>query len=474
MTNFFEQERPSSFEVIQLLEQLKKNDIPWKSGRVMAYVYEPEPEAYALIQKAYMMFLTENGLDPTAFSSLLKMEQEVIDAALQLVGGTEQSAGNFTFGGTESIILAVKAARDYARDMYPHIKQPNIVLAETGHAAFFKACHYLCLETKVIPVDAETFTPNPEDYRNAIDENTVMVVASTPSYAHGVIDPVEDIAKIAKEKGVLCHVDACVGGMYLPFAKRAGFDIPNFDFTVDGVTSISMDFHKYGYTAKGASAILYKDRELRKYQIYTCSSWSGYSVVNPTVLSSKTGGSLAACWANMNFIGAKGFEEIVKETETAKGKVVDAIKNMKGIRLLGKPIMNMVAFAGDGVDLFSLSKRMNDMGWYIQLQFKAGISPTNIHLSINRANVPHIDAFIEDLGKVVQDLLDNPPNDALPFPAEMLEGITPEMVQQLKTVLGVGDGEAPSDLTMVNRILDAVSPAKRDMILREFVNGLFR
>jgi sphinganine-1-phosphate aldolase len=474
MNPFFNESSPSSTEIEQSLRDLKTNDLPWESGKVMAYIYEPDPEAYALIKKAYMMFLTENGLDPTAFSSLLKMEQDVIDIAIELLGGDKNSAGNFTFGGTESIMLAVKSARDFIREKYPENTKPNIVLPVTAHAAFFKACHYLCVEAKVIEVDEESFLPSISDYEKVIDEHTIMLVCSSPSYAHGVVDPVVDIAALAKEKNLLCHVDACVGGMYLPFAKRLGFDIPDFDFSVDGVTSISMDFHKYGYTAKGASCILYKERELRKYQIYTCSDWSGYSVVNATVMSSKTGGSLAACWANFQFLGVKGYEEIVRGTQSAKLKVEEAIKGIAALRLLGKPVMNMIAFSSEKIDLFSLVNLMKAKGWYIQLQFKHGISPTNIHLSINQANVVHIDTFIDDLQTCVKELESSTVNTSLPFTDELLASLTPEMVNQLKGALGVSDGEAPDDLTMVNRILDAAPPHIRDMILREFVNGMFR
>ncbi|MGB1217888.1 MAG: pyridoxal phosphate-dependent decarboxylase family protein, partial [Saprospiraceae bacterium] len=323
-------------------------------------------------------------------------------------------------------------------------------------------------------VNADTFTPDISAYENAIDENTILIVGSAPSYAHGVVDPIHEIAALAKSKNILCHVDACVGGMYLPFAKRIGSDIPDFDFSVEGVTSISMDFHKYGYTAKGASCILYKNKELRKYQIYTCSEWSGYSIVNPTVLSSKTGGSLAACWANLHFLGSEGYEKIVRQTEFAKSKVVEAIKKSEDLILLGNPIMNMIAFSSENVDLFSLVQKMREKGWYIQLQFKHGISPTNIHLSINQANVPHIDEFISDLNESIHKIKSENINTSLPIPTELLAQLTPEMVNNLKEGLGVGDGEAPQDLTLVNRILDAAPPHIRDMILKEFVNGLYR
>ncbi|MEM9545072.1 MAG: aspartate aminotransferase family protein [Bacteroidota bacterium] len=474
MIDFFDANRPSSDEVIQMLTGLKSNDLPWQNGKVMAYVYEPEPEAYALIKKAYTMFLTENGLDPTAFSSLLHMEKEVIDIALQILGGDENSAGNFTFGGTESIMLAVKAARDYAREKNPHISQPNIVLPVTAHAAFFKACHYLCVEIKLVEVDPDSFTPRASDFETQIDENTILLVASAPSYAHGVMDPIEDIAALARRRDLLFHVDACVGGMYLPFAKRAGFEVPPFDFSVPGVTSISMDFHKYGYTAKGASCILHKHKDIRKFQIYTCSQWSGYSVVNATVLSSKTGGSLAACWANLHYLGSKGYEEIVRKTQSAKQDVEAAIERNSSLKLLGKPVMNMVAFASEDIDLFALASLMKERGWYIQLQFRNGVSPTNIHLSINRANVDHIPDFINELEECVGQLAGQNLKIEMPFPIEMLEMLTPEMVNQLKEGLGISDGEAPKDLTLVNRILDAASPNIRDMIIREFMNGLFR
>lgn len=473
MKNFFENSRPSSESILEELQSLKQNDIPLNTGKTMAYVYEPEPEAYTLIQKAYSMYLTENGLDPTAFRSVLKMERDVIDLALQLLGGDEHGAGNFTFGGTESIMLAIKAARDYARDYFPEKNKPNIVLPVTAHAAFFKACHYLGVEAKVVAVSAESYIPSITDIQSTIDEHTIMLVASAPSYAHGVMDPVEEIAALAKSHNLLCHVDACVGGLYLPFARMCGYDIPAFDLSVEGVTSISADFHKYGYTAKGASCILYKEKSLRKYQIYTCAAWSGYAVVNPTVLSSKTSGSLAACWANFNFLGASGYQEIVNQTQSARNKVEEFLRDSAHYRILGKPIMNMIAFTSDDIDLFALMKLMNEKGWYIQLQFAHENSPTNIHLSINRANVEYIDEFINDLKEITQTL-EGKEKNTLPFPSEMLSQFTPEMMGQLKAGLGLGDGDLPDDMSVITQIMDEAPPHIRAMMLQEFMNDLLR
>lgn len=473
MKNFFDKDRPSSADIMQSLRALKSGDIPLQTGKTMAYVYEPSPEAYQLQREAYTEYLTENGIDPTAFQSVLKLEHDVIGLALDLLGGDEASAGNFTFGGTESIMLAIKSARDYAREHRAEITRPNIVLPVTAHAAFFKACHYLCVDPVVVPVDKDTFVPEMSSIEDAIDSNTIMLIASAPSYTHGVMDPVSDIAALAQRKGLLCHVDACVGGFYLPFARMAGYDIPAFDLSVEGVTSISADFHKYGYTAKGASCILYKEKSLRKYQIYTCADWSGYAVVNPTVLSSKTSGSLAACWANFSSLGAKGYEEIVSQTQEARIKVENYLKQSEHYRVLGRPVMNMIAFTSDHIDLFNCVKMMKEKGWYIQLQFEHGISPTNIHLSVNRANVPFIDDFINDLTEVTA-LLVGQEKSALPFPKEMLAQLTPEMLAQLKSGLGVGDGEVPEDMTLVSRLLNEAPPQIRAMMLQEFMNDLLR
>jgi glutamate/tyrosine decarboxylase-like PLP-dependent enzyme len=249
----------SSDLILEQLKLLKQKDVPWQSGKVLAYVYEAAASTYQLTKEAYGMYLTENGLDPTAFPSLLKLENDMISMAANLLGGDTETVGNFTSGGTESIILAVKTARDYCRAHHPEIKEPELIIGETAHAAFHKAGHYLGVKVVMLPVDKTTFRLEIDRVEQAINANTIMLVGSAPSYAHGVMDPIEALAALAKKHHLFCHVDACVGAMYLPFARKAGYDIPPFDFSVDGVTSMSCDFHKYGYAAKGASWIFTKE-----------------------------------------------------------------------------------------------------------------------------------------------------------------------------------------------------------------------
>jgi len=465
----------SAQAIKQQLKALKAKDIPYNSGRAFALTYVPPTETYDLIKEAYSEFLTENALDPTSFPSLGKLESDIITTALSLMNAPKGAVGTFTFGGTESIFCALKAARNFALGK-KGVKKPNIVLPITAHAAFHKACHYMGIEPKVIGVDAERFTAKAVDYEKAIDKNTILFVASAPSYAHGVIDPIEAIAVVARSKNLLFHVDACVGGMYLPFARRMSYSIPQFDFSVDGVTSISMDFHKYGFAAKGASAILFKDAEMRKYQIFSNSSWTGYSIVNPTVMSSKSGGSLAACWAAMQHFGFAGYEKMVKSMQEATQSFVNQLNSLGELKVLGTPSMNMVAFTSVSkeINVFNLTEALKKRGWFVQAQFKNDPSPENIHLSINQNNAHHINDFVTDLKNAIEDVRGKSPSRLLnnPITKFMARNFSTSMFNQMEKMIGAGDGELPDDLSDVNALLNSLPPKTRDAILIEFMNRL--
>jgi sphinganine-1-phosphate aldolase len=285
--------------VMAALETYGEKDLPWREGGTFAYVYEGGRDVEAVVKQAYTRYLTENALDPTVYPSLLRFENEIVSMAINHLRGDEQCVGNFTSGGTESCMLAVKAARDYARSERG-IAEPEIIMPVTAHACFQKAAHYFDMKMHLVPVDPETWKVRPEDMAAAINENTILLVGSACQYAHGVIDPIVALGALALEHDLLLHVDGCIGGFVLPYFRRLGADIPDFDLSVPGVTSMSMDFHKYGYAAKGASVVLYRSKELRRHQIFTAATWTGYSVINPTMLSTKSGGPMAACWAVLN------------------------------------------------------------------------------------------------------------------------------------------------------------------------------
>ncbi len=467
----------SKAEILRDLEQFRAHDVDWRSGRTWAYVYDPGPEAEEVIKEAYMMYLSENGLDPTAFPSALQLERELVAMAASHLRGDENVVGNFTSGGTESILLAVKTARDWARAERPHIREPEIVLPVTAHAAFQKAAHYFCLKPVLVPVDPRTFKADPERMAAAVTPNTVLLVGSAVSYAHGVVDPIVELGKIALERGVLLHVDACMGGFLLPYFRRLGAPVPDFEFHVPGVTSISMDFHKYAFAAKGASVILYRSAELRQYQIFTCATWTGYTMINPTVQSTKSAGPMAAAWAVLNFFGDEGYLELARKVLEATRSIAREIERIPGLRLLGQPEMNLIAFTSDEVNVFQIVDEMKARGWYVQPQLGFGGSKENIHLSINPANVKWADALLADLRASVEAARQASDED-LGALREWLAGVdwehlTPEALRNLLSMAGVGSG-LPQRMAAISTLLNQLPPAAAEKLLTAYFNDLYR
>lgn len=462
------------------LDEYRERDMPWRNGRVWGYVFHLDEETEAVIKKAYSMFLTENALDPTVFTSAARFENEVVAMAASHLSGDSEVAGNFTSGGTESIILAVKTARDHARHHRPNIARPNIVVPTTGHAAFHKAGHYLGVEVVTTAVDNNTFKADVSAMAEAIDENTIMLVGSAVSYAHCVVDPITEIAALAKERELLCHVDACMGGFMLPYFRRLGCDIPDFDFSVPGVTSMSMDLHKYAFAAKGASVILHKNAELRRHQIYSCAQWAGYTIVNATVQSSKSVGPMAACWAVMNHIGDQGYLDIARSLLEGTRKLVAGIETIPGLRMLGRPEMNLLAFTSDEINVFHIIDEMKVLGWYIQPQFRYRESQSSIHLSVNPNNLPHIDEFLRDLAKCAETARAIASSEQITQLKQMLaamgEGtsLPIEQIGQLMGAAGIQNGTLPERMADINELLDALPPKIQEALISEFINQLFR
>jgi glutamate/tyrosine decarboxylase-like PLP-dependent enzyme len=472
----FPKARGDSSKILSDLEARKSDDVNWAEGRVFAYVYDAGPEAMKLLKDAYSMYLTENGLDPTSFPSCLELEKDVIAAALDLHNAPKGAKGSFTSGGTESILLSVKTARDKARAERPDITAPEMVLPETAHPAFFKACAYFDVKPVSAAVDPQTFEAIPENMADAITDQTIMIVGSAPSYAHGVVDPIAQMGLVAKKAGVLFHVDCCVGGMYLPFARKLGADIPEFDLSTPGVTQMSMDFHKWGYAAKGASCILYSDGEMRRHQIFAWSGWTGYTVINPTVLSTKSGGPIAGVWAILNYLGEEGYLELARATQAASEKIRDAVKTIDGLRTLGNPPGNLFAFAADDFDIFALGDAMRKRGWFLQPQFGFGPSPANLHLSLGASNAPHADELIADLKVEVAKLRGSNEHQTMTkLPPEfeaMLALPAGEIMDAMSGVFGA-PGDLPDDMREINNVMNAMPSGDRDRILVEFMNRLY-
>jgi len=467
----------SKEEILNTLQAFKARDMDWKAGKVWCYVYNPGEDPAEVTREAYLSFLTENGLDPSVFPSMLKLETDVVRAIINLLRGDANAVGHLTTGGTESIMLVVKTARDKARAEHPEIAQPEMVLPRTAHAAFHKAAQYLSVKPVIVEIDPQTFKVRAQDMRAAITPNTILLVASAPSYSQGVIDPIIEIGKIAQEKNLLFHVDACVGGLHLSFMRKLGYDIPDFDFTVPGVTSISTDLHKYGYAAKGCSVIMYRSKEVRKYQIFASTETTGYTLINPTMLSSKTGGPMAGAWAILNFLGEEGYKRIVREVQEAAKKLMAGINAIDDLQVLGQPVMCMFSFKSDTINVYQLADEMNKRGWYIQGQFSTPLTPRNLHISVNHGTIHNVDALLKDLRECVEIVKGATPIDGEAIRAMVgaaLQGPDPAAAfGQLAASAGLAGTELPTEMAFINEVLDALPDELCNVFLVNYFNDLY-
>ena len=388
--------RPAS-QILSTLHALKHHDAQWKQGRTWSLVYYAGEEHYAFLQDAFGTFFSENGLNPAAFPSLRQMESEVVAMTASLLGGGEDTVGNMTSGGTESILMALLTAKEWAKTHMPRVKTPQVVVPTSVHPAFEKAAHYFGLKLVHVPVGPD-FRADLRATKRAMNRNTILLVGSAPAYPQGVVDPIEELARLAKTRGILCHVDACVGGYLLPFLQKLGYALPPFGFEVDGVTSLSVDIHKYGYAAKGASVILYKDAQLRRHQYFAYTDWTGGIYVSPAMAGTRPGGPIAAAWAMIHRLGEEGYMDIAQRVMAATQKLKRGIEQIPDLEILGHPPASLLSVGAKERDIYQIADELTLKGWHFDRQQH----PPSLHLTVSQGNIQSVDEFLEDLRHAVE------------------------------------------------------------------------
>jgi glutamate/tyrosine decarboxylase-like PLP-dependent enzyme len=386
-------------EVLADLESIKSGDTDWQSGRMFSLIYNAGEEIREVTRKAFNIYFTENGLSPFAFPSLKKLETEVIAMTADLLGGDAETVGSFTCGGTESIFMAVKTARDWARAERPEAKAPELVKASTGHPAYDKSSHYLGLKVTEVPV-GDDFRADVKAMSKAVNENTIMMIGSAMTYPHGMVDPIAEMGEIAAENNIWLHVDSCLGGLILPFVKKLGYDIPAFDFSVPGVTSMSADLHKYGFAAKGASTILYRNSDYRAHQYFAFADFPGGVYATSTLTGARPGGPIAAAWAVMNYLGEQGYLEKAKAAMDTTRKLIDGVNAIPKLKVLGKPHATVFAIASDDINVYALSDALKERGWMVEKQQM----PACLHITVSPFHADLADPFLADLAECTREV----------------------------------------------------------------------
>lgn len=462
-------------EILAELSRYAENDVDWRTGKLLTGLYDAGEGAHGVAIDAYTRFLAQNALYINMYPSLGRLERDVVGSVAELLRADGDVVGSITSGGTESILMAVKTARDWSRVNRPEIRDPEIVLPVTAHPAFLKAAHYLGLRVVQTAVDPVGFRADVADFERALGPNAILGVGSAPNFSHGTIDPIPAMAAAAKARGTLFHVDGCVGGIYLSVLRRmGGSTLTDFDFSVEGVTSISADLHKYGYAPKNASVVLYRNRDLRKHAWFVCSSTTEYAVINPTAQSSRTGGPIAAAWAILRFLGEEGYQRIVRESQDATRRMIEGIASIAGIDVLGDPEMCMYTLASGEISVFELDDEMRARGWRLLPQFACGGGPANLHVTVSHGNVPHVETFLKDLGESVEMLRRRGPSvDRAEF-ARVAASVAgkpfEEVLMAVAPMIGITGTDVPEKMAPLNTMLDLLPAQTRDELLTMFVN----
>lgn len=451
-------------DVLAELDAIAAADPPWRSDRFFSYVFESSDEVVALGHEAYRRFSGANGLDPTVFGSFVRFENDLVAFCRDLVGGDDQVVGSFTSGGTESILLAVKAARDARRaHLGDDNAATNLVLADSAHAAFHKAAHYFDLELRSVPA-GDDMRVDPDALLAVTDRATAMVVTSAPQFAHGVVDPIREIGARTGTAGLWLHVDACMGGLTMPFLDGT----PAFGFDVDGVDSISLDLHKYGYTTKGASVALYRTAEHRRFQYTSATHWTGYPLVNPTMQSTRSGGPLAAAWAVVTLLGRDGYRDLAHAARAATTTVAAAVDDHEHLALTARPdatLLAMVTTVDAPTDVFGLAAAMRSRGWHLGPTPGFGSSPPHLHLTMTATHQRIVDELCADLATAVEEA--GPTTPLLP------PGLDPASLAADDVLALLGQVDLVADRAAVDATLDALPPDLRAVAISATLQDLF-
>lgn len=383
--------------ILARMRERKQIDADWRGARTFSLIYPAGEQVDAVVRAAAELYLHENALNPFRFPSIRQMEDEVVSMTLSLLHASPEAAGAMTSGGTESILLGVKTARDRAR-AERGIERASLLVPYSAHPAFAKAAQVLDMELVQIPLDTD-HRADVEAARRLIDERTVLIVGSAPNYPFGVVDPIPELAALAAERGLSFHTDACLGGFMLPFYERLGAPVPPFDFRVEGVTTISSDVHKYGYSIKGASVIAHRDAAtLRNHQLFLYDQWPGGVYGSFAMAGARPAAPIAAAWAVLQCLGDEGYTKlagVVRETTDRLRRGIEAIPEL---RIWGDPVMSVMAFGSESIDIAAVGDGMDERGWHLDRQ----TGPDALHLMISPAHAAVVDPFLADLREAVE------------------------------------------------------------------------
>ncbi len=388
----------SADDIREAMAENRRDDRPWCDARSFKPAYYAGDDIVSITEEAFRLHLKENALfGASAYPSLAKYDKELVAMLLDLLGAPEGAGGSTSVGGTESIVMCMKAARNWAREHRPGARAPEIVVPRTAHPAFAKGADMLGLKV-VRMAGSVDWCADVAGMAQAINDDTIMLVGSAPPYPYGQTDPIAEIAALAQSHGLWMHVDGCIGGLILPFLKRLGAPIPDFDFSVAGVMSMSVDVHKFGYAHKGLSAVLLREAGLERYQRTDFDAWPAGAYSTANIIGSRSGGPLASGWAVMNYLGDEGYQRIFAAQLEIKQRLMDGIRAIDGLEICVRPDALHIVLGATELVIFAVLAVMAARVWSATRMRE----PDAMLLWINLSHGPIVEAYLDDLAAVVR------------------------------------------------------------------------
>ena len=358
-------------------------------------------DVFDVATRAQKLFAHDNNVWVEACPGSLEIERDVLAFSAGLLSGGEAGVlATMTSGGTESIFNAVHAARERAAKLRPDVTNPKWICSFNAHPAITKACHYLGIELVRMPDKA--FRADVEAIAAAVDERTIGIYGSTPCFPFGLYDDIPALGKLALERDLWLHCDACVGGFLAPFFARLGEPVPPWDFSVPGVTSISADIHKFAYGLKPASVTAWRDGSLLEYHRsgVVVNDWPLGHYESAGFVGSRPAGSVAAAWAVIHLLGEQGYLERTREVLRVRNALLTGLAAIDGISFpVPSPELQIVTYAGDGgVSVDQIMRGMEERGW---IHF-SDAAPPLLMFVIDPSAGEILDDYLSDLAAVVR------------------------------------------------------------------------
>lgn len=375
--------------VLKELEAKLKRDFTFKSGRIIGSMCT---EPHSLARKVYVRYLEKNLGDSGLCPGVAELEKETIQMIGELLSNLKAS-GHIVTGGTEANILALWTAKKLSGKAHG-----EVIVPASAHSSFLKAADMLGLRTVTVGLN-DNFQVDVEAVEKALNPNTVAIVGIAGTTDLGVVDPLDKLSKIALENSVYFHVDAAFGGFVLPFLRALSYNVPEFDFALPGVCSITVDPHKMGLAPIPAGGILFRNEETRKAVAWKIPYLAGGETEHATIVGTRSGASVIAVWALLKHLGVEGYKMVVERCMRLTWKLVKEIKRVEGLDVVVKPTMNIVGLKSDVFGIRRIANELRLRGWAVS------VFPNHIRIVVMpHVRERHIKSFVEDLKVVTEKL----------------------------------------------------------------------